>query len=123
LLAQRLQVGEQGVHVLALELLLGAFQPPRVLLALAHEPSVLLAQPLHQRGRLLHALGEQVEVGVHHGRFVHFSLSRAPRRAAAAAGVRSWIVWPPASASVRSGCWNWSANARLFMPSGVPGPA
>src|SRR4029079_4453914 len=103
---------------------LGFLQPAREILAFALESLVLFAQPLHQRRRAFHALGQPVQIGVHRRKaFSHRSLSRPPHSLATAAVMRSWTAWTSVSSSVRSGCWNWSANARLLMPSGVPCPA
>ena len=64
-----------------------------------------------------------VEIGLHHQGLAHRSLNRPPHDFVTAATIRSWMVWTSASVRVRSGFWNWSAYAMLFIPVGVPGPA
>src|SRR5262249_13283299 len=121
--AQAGDLVHQRRHVLALQLLLALLEPARQLVALALQLCAVFAQLLHQPGRLLDPLREPVEVRRHHRRgLVHLSLKRPPHEPATAATIFSWIAWTSASVSVRSGRWNSSANARLFIPSGVPGP-
>src|SRR5258706_11617709 len=116
LLAQRLGFGQQIAGVLTLELALGFLQPRAHLLALALESQLVVLEALNQRRGLLDSLGEQVEIGTHHRGFGHFSLKRPPYWSATAAAILSCDAWISDSESVRSGCWNWSAYARLFIP-------
>ena len=62
LLAQRLNLSYQCGDVLSLELALRLFEAPRQIVVLALETLLVLLEPLHQGGRLLHPLRQQIQI-------------------------------------------------------------
>src|SRR5207244_3616335 len=99
-------------------------EPARQTIALVAKLIALRAQRAQRDRRLLDALSEPLELLRPRARLVpRCSLSWPPRRFPAAATIRSCVPWTWTSVSVRSGFWNLSANARLFMPGGAWGPS
>src|SRR5437867_4862281 len=97
---------------------------PRQLVALHLETIAVGAQLLDHPGGPLDAVRQSVEIRKSGGRrLAHRSLKRPPHCFATASTIRLWMAWTSDSVRVRSGCWNWSANARLLIPWSVPGPA
>src|SRR5438093_1172432 len=114
----------RGQHgVLPAQPVLQLAHAPRQLVALLTESIVVGAQLLDHPGGPLDAVRQAVEIRKSGGRgLAHRSLNRPPHCFTTASTIRSWMAWTSDSVRVRSGCWNWSANARLFIPSSVPGP-